>query len=621
MVDGVSKKLGIATVIDEDIDGADGYYDPKTKELHISLNSESPIRDVIKHEITHVLEGNKEYRALVDFMKESLSSEWNAKRKAIKDKYDRINKYNKEHNLELIDDSDIIIDNETMAELMEERESLDSYIEKVATEKPGLINTVRKFVQEVKAKLGKFLPKKELSKWEQAEAKWKNALDYAVKNGTMNTEGNIEYAIYDEFKTNSMQWAYHPETKPGDVKIFNRRGREFVLLEATNDGFVELKVGNYKEVRTKYERACRDANDEIYGNLESFESDRRRNNWDRVHDRGRRERRGNDGRYIRQDERKGLQTDTAGSNEYLRNSDKREPVNTSVPEGAKPKLKDTLKNGGYGKIEEDDIPYNEKRQLEDYIIRKNNRGDKIKTVDCKEIGNNFYIWKNKSKTDFDVMGMLPLEGNEEIINLYRKGVENGTYRKAEDIRRMLDELDDGYGNDDRGSVVGKDGQTNIDDGEVFEVESKGNRRGVVRGSFEDIEGRKYKLKDVSDIVDEHSKYEDQADFEDASRFEEEWKGKVKEYGAIPKGEKPIRNIEVPKKISKKKVVSRFARTLLEAGITPEENVSDFEKMILAGEMTHEVIADKNVQEDVTKHNLKFYSVMFIFLLIFVEIRI
>ena len=77
---------------------------------------------------------------------------------------------------------------------------------------------------------------------------------------------------------------------------------------------------------------------------------------------------------------------------------------------------------------------------------------------------------------------------------------------------------------------------------------------------------------------------------------EAWEEAKEEYGVIPKGEKPARDIDVPRKISKDKVVSQFARTMLEAGVTPEENVSDFEKAIMNGEMTHEVITNKKAGE-------------------------
>ena len=72
-----------------------------------------------------------------------------------------------------------------------------------------------------------------------------------------------------------------------------------------------------------------------------------------------------------------------------------------------------------------DIPYNEKRQLDDYVLRKNHSSNKLEKVDCKEIGNNFYIWENNSKTDYTVISMTEIDGNEDLIAERRKELKNG----------------------------------------------------------------------------------------------------------------------------------------------------------------------------------------------------
>jgi hypothetical protein len=84
--------------------------------------------------------------------------------------------------------------------------------------------------------------------------------------------------------------------------------------------------------------------------------------------------------------------------------------------------------------------------------------------------------------------------------------------------------------------------------------------------------------------------------DDIPDFLKLWNEHIDKYGAIPKGEKPARDIDVPKKISKKDVVSLHARTILEAGVTPDWAVSEFEKAIVNGEMTHEVIHNKDVHQ-------------------------
>ena len=113
--------------------------------------------------------------------------------------------------------------------------------------------------------------------------------------------------------------------------------------------------------------------------------------------------------------------------------------------------------------------------------------------------------------------------------------------------------------------------------------------------------------DITDSMKDAVLYEGQARYSLATdgilELEDLWTDAIEEYGAIPKGEIPARDVDVPKKINKKDVVSRFARTMIEAGITPDETVSEFEKAILDGTMTHEVITNKNASER-AKHLIK-----------------
>lgn len=87
----------------------------------------------------------------------------------------------------------------------------------------------------------------------------------------------------------------------------------------------------------------------------------------------------------------------------------------------------SLDGGGIIRYNDDiDIPYRESRQLREYIMSENNRnGSRLKPSGCKEIGDNFYVWKNNSKTDYDVVMQIDIDGNEDVIDLIRKGFENG----------------------------------------------------------------------------------------------------------------------------------------------------------------------------------------------------
>ena len=71
---------------------------------------------------------------------------------------------------------------------------------------------------------------------------------------------------------------------------------------------------------------------------------------------------------------------------------------------------------------------------------------------------------------------------------------------------------------------------------------------------------------------------------------------IERYGRIPTGENTARKVDVPNKISETQYVSRFARTAMEAGVTPENVVSEFERAILDGTMTHEAVTDKSAMQ-------------------------
>ena len=75
----------------------------------------------------------------------------------------------------------------------------------------------------------------------------------------------------------------------------------------------------------------------------------------------------------------------------------------------------SLDGGGIIRYNDDiDIPYRESRQLREYIMSENNRnGSELKPFDKKEIGDNFYVWRNNSKTDYDVIAQVEIDGNED----------------------------------------------------------------------------------------------------------------------------------------------------------------------------------------------------------------
>ena len=67
---------------------------------------------------------------------------------------------------------------------------------------------------------------------------------------------------------------------------------------------------------------------------------------------------------------------------------------------------------------------------------------------------------------------------------------------------------------------------------------------------------------------------------------------ISEHGAIEQGENPAREIDVPTKSMDKKVVSKFARTVAEAEVTPDDFAkNDLLDMTATGKLSHEVLTD------------------------------
>ena len=94
-----------------------------------------------------------------------------------------------------------------------------------------------------------------------------------IKTGArVNTVAKNSKTSYNEYATNVMSWAYSASTKTGDVKIFNDCGREFVLNEATEDGYIEISRGNYEEVFGLYEQMQREADNSFYGYAQQIRS-------------------------------------------------------------------------------------------------------------------------------------------------------------------------------------------------------------------------------------------------------------------------------------------------------------------------------------------------------------
>ena len=77
----------------------------------------------------------------------------------------------------------------------------------------------------------------------------------------------------------------------------------------------------------------------------------------------------------------------------------------------------------------------------------------------------------------------------------------------------------------------------------------------------------------------------------------EYEKLVKDYGAIPAGEKPAREVQVPKKTAPGKKVSQTVRTVLEAGATPEGAIPTIEQMVADGTFSYDAYTDEQAMAD------------------------
>lgn len=143
---------------------------------------------------------------------------------------------------------------------------------------------------------------------------------YSLKNNR-HTRGvdSKRKNYYNEFHTNAMQWAYSASTKTGDTKILSVNGKSFALLESTEDGYIEIARGNYKEVLGQYEEMQRRADNSFYGYAQKIRSDKSGNLRTELSNK-------RVGGHVAEDSRQAgrerLQTDGTGNNEHLRSGDK-----------------------------------------------------------------------------------------------------------------------------------------------------------------------------------------------------------------------------------------------------------------------------------------------------------
>lgn len=72
---------------------------------------------------------------------------------------------------------------------------------------------------------------------------------------------------------------------------------------------------------------------------------------------------------------------------------------------------------------------------------------------------------------------------------------------------------------------------------------------------------------------------------------------IQEYGAIPRGERPYREVQIPKRTSETQKVSQTVRTILEAQATPNEAIQRIEELVADGTLSYNPYSDRQAMTD------------------------
>ena len=201
-----------------------------------------------------------------------------------------------------------------------------------------------------------------------------------------------------------------------------------------------------------------------------------------------------------------------------------------------------------------------------------------------------------------------------------KELKNDELGKARSVKEIANEIDlvnfkgNSYDGRKRVSIVAQTehrGENNqvqrVDKNEARRGQTNGDRSGDLSSRREDSRRNRVVKKvpkpraslelDTHEIADEENDFLEtvQSSIRDTVREELDRMGQ--EYGWIPKGENPAREVNIPKKTAKDKYVSQTVRTILEAKATPEEMLPSIEELVADGEFSYDRYTDKTAVAD------------------------
>lgn len=133
--------------------------------------------------------------------------------------------------------------------------------------------------------------------------------------------------------------------------------------------------------------------------------------------------------------------------------------------------------------------------------------------------------------------------------------------------------------------------------EQFKRERRGTKTHESRKGFSVDRELDREIRQIVKEAREGGKSEDVIQADIRALVQESYQRMAEQYGTIPTGERPVREVRVPRKTAEDKKVSQTVRTILEAGATPETAIPNIEELTARGAFSYTQYTDKQAMKD------------------------
>lgn len=133
--------------------------------------------------------------------------------------------------------------------------------------------------------------------------------------------------------------------------------------------------------------------------------------------------------------------------------------------------------------------------------------------------------------------------------------------------------------------------------EQFKRERRGTKTHESRKGFSVDRELDREIRQIVKEAREGGKSEEAVQADIRALVQESYRRMAEQYGTIPTGERPTREVRIPRKTAEDKKVSQTVRTILEAGATPETAIPNIEELMARGVFSYTQYTDKQAMKD------------------------